>query len=116
MSPAATGPTAATWSTPALSAGLEGAQSNITYYKHDLKDEYDYSHISFYKVGNDTKVANDNMDGIDTGLSLNGLLSDVPSYNNQKEYRNGFGAKNLLNQDDLLVRTTINLNEIRSDS
>ena len=37
------------------------------------------------------------MDKIDTGLSLNGLLSSVTSTTKHSEYRTGFGSKDILN-------------------
>ena len=96
---------------------LRSVQNNIKYYKHfdDVK-EYEYAHISFYKVKSHNNIANDNMDKIDTGLSLNGLLSSVTSTTKHSEYRTGFGTKNILDTSNNLVRTTININEIIENS
>lgn len=92
---------------------LRTIQDNITYYKHDSpEDDIEYSHISFYKVDYDSTIADDSMDQIETGLSLDGLLSSITSINSRLEYRTGFGTKNILNPDNLLVETVINLNEL----
>lgn len=92
---------------------LREVQDNITYYKHDLPDnDVEYAHISFYKVGYDATIADDNMNQIETGLSIDGLLSSITSFNTRSEYRTGFGTKHILNEDNLLVQTVINLNEL----
>ena len=92
---------------------LREVQDNITYYKHDLPDnDVEYAHISFYKVGYEATIADDNMDQIETGLSIEGLLSSITSFNTKSEYRTGFGTKHILNEDNLLVQTVINLNEL----
>ena len=92
-------------------------QNNISYYKHPLKkEEYEYAHLSFYKVKSHSDTANDNMENIDTGLSLNGLLSSVTSTTKHSEYRTGFGTNNILNKDNPLIRTVINLNELVENS
>ena len=89
-------------------------QENISYYKHILSDtvDYEYSHITFYKGDTETKAATDNMDEIETGISLNGLISSETSINNRSEYRKGFGTKNIYNENDILIETAINLNEL----
>lgn len=92
---------------------LREVQDNITYFKHDLPDnDVEYAHISFYKVGYDATIADDNMNQIETGLSIDGLLSSITSFNTRSEYRTGFGTKHILNGDNLLVQTVINLNEL----
>ncbi|WP_295592626.1 DNA phosphorothioation-dependent restriction protein DptH [uncultured Methanobrevibacter sp.] len=92
-------------------------QNNISYYKHPLKkEEYEYAHLSFYKVKSHNNIANDNMEKIDTGLSLNGLLSSVTSTTKHSEYRTGFGTNNILNKENPLIQTVINLNELVENS
>ena len=92
-------------------------QDNIEYYKHPLKDEdYEYAHISFYKCKTYSNIANDQMENIETGLSLNGLLSSVTSTTIHREYRTGFGTKYLLDKNNNLVKTAINLNELMENS
>lgn len=92
-------------------------QDNISYYKHKSNKEYEYAHISFFKVEsqNDKTVDND-MDKVETGLSLNGLMSSVSSTAKKSGYLLGFGTKNILNNDNLLIKTVINLNELAENS
>lgn len=91
---------------------LREVQDNITYFKHDSAgNDVEYAHISFYKVGYEATIADDIMDQIETGLSIDGLLSSITSFT-RTEYRTGFGTKHILNEDNLLVQTTINLNEL----
>lgn len=96
---------------------LHVIQNNITYYKnHEKPETYAYAHISFYKVGDESQNANGKMSEIETGLLLNGILSDATAYNSKSGYRVGFGTKNLIDENDLLIRTTINTNEIMENS
>lgn len=91
---------------------LKEVQDNITYFKHNAADNnVEYAHISFYKVGHEATIADDNMNQIETGLSIDGLLSSITSFT-RAEYRTGFGTKHILNEDNLLVQTVINLNEL----
>lgn len=92
-------------------------QNNINYYKHSNDaNDYEYAHISFFKVKSQSVIARDNTDKIDTGLSLNGLLSSVTSVNKHSEYRLGFGSKDILNHDNILIRTAISSNELIENS
>lgn len=93
-------------------------QGNISYYKHPpKKEEYEYAHVSFFKVQsrNDQHV-DDDMDKVETGLSLNGLLSSVSSTAKQSGYRLGFGSKNIPKEKNQLINTAINLNELAENS
>ena len=91
---------------------LREVQDNITYFKHNSADnDVEYAHISFYKVGYEATIADDNMNQIETGLSIDGLLSSITSFT-RTEYRTGFGTNHVLNEDNLLVQTVINLNEL----
>ena len=94
---------------------LELIQDSITYYKHNNEDNYEYAHISFYKIGNNASVANNDMDEIESGLSLGGLLSESTAFNTAGGYRIGFGAKNIL-KENLLIKTAINYNELMQNS
>lgn len=93
-------------------------QNNITYYKNSKQQfpDYEYAHISFYKLGDKTGKANHSMNKIDTGLSLDGILSDPTSFNSDSGYRVGFGSKGILNKNSLLVNTVINTNELMENN
>jgi len=93
---------------------LHKIQNNITYYRNnnDIDCEYEYAHISFYKLSDKTGKANHPMDEIETGLSLNGILSEATSFNSDSGHRIGFGSKDILNKNTTLIRTVLNTNEL----
>ena len=95
---------------------IRSVQNNITYYHHSLNSEYEYSHISFYKITSDMEPVHDNMDKMETGLSLNGLISSVASTTKHSDYRTGFGTKYILDKDNTLVKSAININELIENS
>ncbi|USK35048.1 DNA phosphorothioation-dependent restriction protein DptH [Bacillus sp. F19] len=90
-------------------------REKIHYYKLSDEGEYQYAHISFYKMNTQDAEAKDNMDEIETGLSLNGLLSSVTSVAGRKDYRTGFGTKNVLLNENLLIKTAKSINELASN-
>lgn len=92
------------------------------------KDEhYEYSHITFFQFDrNQIKRNSNHISDIKSGISLNGLVSDVPSVPvNAQTYRSGYGTKyspateNLLTEfSDLynaLVNVVDNGNNFESD-
>ena len=95
---------------------LHSVQNNIKYYHKSLRDDFEYAHISFYKISSDIEPVSDNMDKMETGLSLNGLISSVVSTTKHSDYRAGFGIKNVLDTEDTLVKSAININELIENS
>ena len=98
-------------------------QDNINYYIHPSDTEYEYAHVSFFKVKVNTKLDSSNNDivnisaeELETGLYLNGLLSTVTSTNKDSNYRTGFGTKNLPKDKNLLLTTAININQLAYNS
>lgn len=90
-------------------------RENIRYYKIKDNGNYAYAHISFYKMLSQDRSAKDNMEEIETGLSLDGLLSSVTSVSGRQDYRSGFGIKNVLNKDNQLIETAALLNELAAN-
>lgn len=74
---------------------LEGIISkNVSCYFHkEFENIYEYAHISFYEMESKVTSGCAVMDNIDTGLSLKGLVSGIPSSKYGDEYRTGFGTK-----------------------
>ena len=99
---------------------IHSVQDNIKYFKHyyncDDEIDFEYSHISFYKVESYTSVSYNEINEIESGLSLNGLLSSVNSKIQNSEYRSGYGIRNVFNEDDLLYETSKNINELAFNS
>lgn len=74
-------------------------------------DDYKYCHISFYNPGYEDKEAEEMTSSLESGLSMGGILSTLTSNHDQDDYRIGFGVKNMLNQKNNLIRTSINMNQ-----
>lgn len=74
---------------------LEGIISkNIECYFHkDNGKEYAYSHIAFYEMESEITSETATMSQIETGVSLGGILSGIPSSKYGHKYRTGFGGK-----------------------
>lgn len=74
---------------------LEGVLSkNIECYFHkDTGKQYEYAHISFYEMESEITSESATMEQIETGISLGGIVSGVPSSKYGQKYRTGFGTK-----------------------
>lgn len=74
---------------------LEGVLSkNIECYFHkDTGKQYEYAHISFYEMESEITSETATMDQIETGISIGGIVSGVPSSKYGQKYRTGFGMK-----------------------
>ncbi len=74
---------------------LEGIFSkNVECYFHEDKGKnYHYAHLSFYEMESEITSEQASMTEIETGVSLEGLLSGVPSSKYSTNYRTGYGAK-----------------------
>src|SRR5690606_31072801 len=82
-------------------------QSHIKYYKKSLEvSEFEYAHISFYDLDEEVEETYGKMELIETGLSLDGLMSTLTStFVGGQSYRTGFGSK-YLNESNLLIQLT----------
>lgn len=74
---------------------LEGILSKHVkcYFAEDKGTGYSYSHITFYEMESEVTSEVATMNQIPTGVSLNGILSGVPSSKYGSKYRTGFGSK-----------------------
>ncbi|QDR81801.1 DNA phosphorothioation-dependent restriction protein DptH [Sporomusa termitida] len=77
--------------------------------KHKKEDIYEYVHITFYEMNQDTKGTSSNMEDISTGVALAGIVSGIPSIYLGDSYRTGFGTKHLekINDTPLLIIATL---------
>lgn len=72
---------------------------------------YDYAHISFYQFNEDDLERSDNNTReIGTGVSLHGLMSDLPSVLNHGNYRTGFGIRTMPEEPNMLTDLSKRLN------
>lgn len=76
-------------------SSLEGIMSkNIRCYFHkDSGRDYEYSHISFYEMESELTSEQATMNQIETGISLGGVLSGIPSSKYGHKYRTGYGTR-----------------------
>jgi DNA phosphorothioation-dependent restriction protein DptH len=78
-----------------LNAFLE----KVNFYSKKLPikaESYEYAHITFFQFDiNETKTSYDDMRMVKTGISMDGLMSDVCSTPTANNYRTGYGLKDL---------------------
>lgn len=74
---------------------LEGILSkNIECYFHkDNGRNYEYAHVSFYEMESEITSEQATMNQIETGISLGGILSGIPSSKYGHKYRTGYGIR-----------------------
>lgn len=94
---------------------LRFIRENITYYKITNLQDIRYAHISFYKMVIDHHSVKNKMSEMDTGLSLDGLLSSLTTATINDDYRTGFGMKGVKKPSTLLIKTAYRLNELSSN-
>jgi DNA phosphorothioation-dependent restriction protein DptH len=76
-------------------------------------EEYEYAHITFYQFDRDQIKRNTNKtDKVKSGLSMNGLMSDVSSTPVNDTYRTGYGTANIPEEKSILTDLTCNYNAL----
>lgn len=93
-------------------------REKLSYFKHTSKNvkSYRYAHISFYKMFAQEQFALQPMMDMVTGISLEGIVSTVPSMKAEENYRSGFGIKGCkINEEDLLLQTAYYINELAAN-
>ncbi|MGO4890411.1 DNA phosphorothioation-dependent restriction protein DptH [Anaerobacillus sp. MEB173] len=93
-------------------------REKLSYFKHSSKNvpSYRYAHISFYKMYAQEHYALQPMKDMNTGVSLKGVVSTVPSMKAEENYRSGFGIKGCtINEEDLLLQTAYYVNELAAN-
>ena len=74
---------------------LEGvlSKSLSCYFHEDTGSDYEYAHMSFYEMESKIMSGYAVMKDLETGTSLGGLLSGIPSSKYGTDYRTGFGSQ-----------------------
>ncbi len=82
---------------------LEGIMSKrmTCYFHKDTEQKYAYAHLSFYEMESEVTSEIATMNQIETGTSLGGIVSGIPSSKYGQKYRTGFGTK-FAKQTDLV--------------
>lgn len=92
---------------------LTAFREKVHFYKRDeALEEYEYAHITFYEVNQNIDETYDEMSNIETGISVNGLISSVTSVFLSDSYRTGFGTKFLGDEKNQLLNLSISLNSL----
>ena len=63
------------------------------FYKNIQVKEYEYAHITFYEMAVSDERRHGQVENINTGISLGGLISGIPSVLDSDWYKTGFGMK-----------------------
>ncbi|MGQ3380773.1 DNA phosphorothioation-dependent restriction protein DptH [Priestia endophytica] len=92
---------------------LTAFREKVHFYKRDeASTEYEYAHITLYELNQNIDETYYEMDKIETGVSVNGLISSVTSVFLGNSYRTGFGTKFLDSDKNQLLNLSISLNSL----
>lgn len=79
-------------------------RQNVHFYNKQLKEDVEYAHLSFYQFKqSEMGVAHNTTTNVPTGLSLHGLVNDIPSVFLEESYRTGFGSLYLPKEQSSLL-------------
>ncbi|TCD28638.1 DNA phosphorothioation-dependent restriction protein DptH [Pedobacter psychrodurus] len=86
----------------------------VTFFKiDDDQKDYHYAHLSFYQFSPaEVKKSANNMRQVPSGISLGGLLADVPSTFDREAFRTGFGTEGINMQQNDLLRFAASFNAL----
>ena len=91
-------------------------RENLSFYKTFDFENLKYAHISFYKMHAQQEFAVQSVKKMNTGISLDGLYTSVPSMKDKELYKSGFGIKGYeVEEGNLLVSTAFYVNELASN-
>lgn len=78
------------------------------YNVRDIDDTFVYSHLTFFEMKDSDEQASARSINMNTGLSLNGLVSGLSSTHDGIWYKTGFGLKNSVKNDLSCFSDTLN--------
>lgn len=87
---------------------INAYRDRVRFYKKKNTDP-NYAHLTFYKMEDIIEHGSNDMEEIDTGICLNGLISGVSSVFLRGDFLTGFGTK-YLNVEDTFVKKIIQYN------
>lgn len=93
----------------------EKIQSLINHYhiQNEHFNDFDYAHISFYKMSGEEQVITDKMEYIKSGNAMNGLYSTLAPTVKDGQFSMGFGLRGYaIEEEDLLLRCAKSFNEL----
>lgn len=91
---------------------VSAIREKVKFYDKQVVDNtYEYAHITFIEMNQKSDTGIGNMSEISTGVSLNGLISGVPSVHYSDSYRTGYGMR-YIDESNNLIKLTRVLNSI----
>jgi len=93
----------------------EKIQSFINHYhiQNEQFNDFDYAHISFYKMSGEEQVITDKMEYIKSGNAMSGLYSTLAPTIKDGQFSMGFGLRGYeIEDNDLLLRCAKSFNEL----
>lgn len=82
---------------------INAFRSKVKYFAIESGQGEQYAHLTFYQFDNQyTSITYRDHARIPSGLSMNGLLSDLPSYYHDRTYVTGFGTEHTPEDNDLV--------------
>lgn len=88
-------------------------REKVHFYLMDSQlQKINYAHITFYQMEDYVEESYAKMNDLYTGVSLEGLMSGVPSVYDGEAYKTGFGTKYLRENNNLLLKLAVQLNAL----
>ncbi len=88
---------------------LNICREKVHFFKKNIDNpKYEYCHITFFEMEQSVDEKDSNMNDIITGISLDGLISGIPSKFLGNSYRTGFGNKHMKKTDDNRLLKLVN--------
>ncbi|MFC4306401.1 DNA phosphorothioation-dependent restriction protein DptH [Cohnella boryungensis] len=88
-------------------------REKVQFYMKDASiDGYQYCHVTLCQMDSLFEITSSEMRSLNTGVSLDGLMSGVPSVYIGDSYRTGFGSKHLNENGSVLLDLAIKINAL----
>ncbi|WP_240338336.1 DNA phosphorothioation-dependent restriction protein DptH [Peribacillus alkalitolerans] len=89
-------------------------REHIKYFKITMTSnlEFQYAHISFFKLPTQDIDASHQVDKMETGIALNGLISSVVAISSESDYRSGYGILHAPKETNPLIDMATSYNEL----
>ncbi len=91
-------------------------QEKVHFYKKELpkeNEEYEYAHVTFHQFNREKiKDVHLEMSGSKSGISLSGILSEIPSVKDDDIYKTGFGMQEIKTDENDLIKISQKFNSL----
>lgn len=86
-------------------------KKKVCFYKKN-REELDYGHITFCKIGTMPQPGQHDMDKLESGITLEGLAAGLKSTLINDNYITGFGVKDINEHENILIKTAMRTNSL----